>query len=407
MNPSTRPQPTRASLRGALALRDLHCRLCHQTADLDAVAVALRSIPPDAWTLFLAADCSALWLGRLLRERDLLRRLPPATRDVFLTAESVEMQRVLTARSMLRMLDDAARESGVRAVILKGGVAAVEPEWLPVDLGDVDVEVAAEDAERYWNALLARGWHCDSRHEVSVAEMAAHDAFMAMYPPGVTMNVDFHQRAPWPSSQEVVQDPLVPLHGFAALDRRRGASAVAALLRHAVIKHPHRRGHLRDVLLIAQYVRELADEERRTLVEHLGDDAYAPELGALYTQALDLAQGKAPRFGPETLRFVAAKYAMLIDGVHRQTQWFPAWRSVALVALERPPIRRSRYVTELIAALRLESASPLMRTARHRGLLPARAMWLLRLGYRAVLVAAVALYGPVLRLRARSSALTP
>lgn len=392
----------RATLREALALRERCLTLWSRTAELSDDEQLIASAPGHVWHLLLAAECCALSLGRMLRERGTLRGWASETIAILAAAEAREMQRVLAARNVLRLLDDAARESDVRVVILKGGVAAAEPSWQPVDLGDVDILVAAEDGERFWATLLRRGWRCAPGHAISFAEMASHDAFMAIYPPELGISVDFHQRAPQGGTP---RSPLQvrALHGFGALDRQTGPDVTLAMLRHSVVDHPFRRGHLRDVLLIAQFVRELRDGERLSLAERLASDPYSRELEEMYVQASASADGRPlARDSRPTSRFVAAKYASVLQAGRGRTSRFPAWMPLTLIALERSPIRRTRYLEEVRQALALSPSSPLMRTATHHGVLPARLTWLLRVAYRMSLVALVAVWGPVVRRRLAS-----
>ena len=147
------------------------------------------------------------------------RRLPSETMDIIASAESREMQRVLAARHVLRMVDEAGREAGVRVIVLKGGIAAGEPAWEAVDLGDVDIMVVAENAERVWQTLVRRGWRCAPGHDIDFADMASHDAFMSIYPPGIGVHVDFHQ---WKRDGSIaggtrdVEPRVVPMHAWPA-----------------------------------------------------------------------------------------------------------------------------------------------------------------------------------------------
>ena len=67
------------------------------------------------------------------------------------------------------------------------------------------------------------------------------------------------------------------LTGYQALRRPIGAAAVVLLLEHSVVQHPHRRGHLRDLALLTDALRECSDVERAALSSRLGGLRFEPE----------------------------------------------------------------------------------------------------------------------------------
>src|SRR5215472_16643264 len=86
-------------------------------------------VPTQAWRLFLRAERCAVALSTRA-EGD----APP----ILHAAATVELQRILSARAQIEDLGRSAAATGLRVVVLKGGLLALSSGHA-VDLDDVDV----------------------------------------------------------------------------------------------------------------------------------------------------------------------------------------------------------------------------------------------------------------------------
>ncbi len=68
--------------------------------------------------------------------------------------------------------------------------------------------------------------------------------------PGGT-KVEVHRRVEYASGGGVPDDEVRALFGFRTLRHGVGPETVLSILRHSVVSHPHRRGHLRDLVLLS------------------------------------------------------------------------------------------------------------------------------------------------------------
>ena len=407
--------PDRAShvrrLRDALALRTAVLQYLAAPRDERAVD-ALRTATPVAWSVFLRHECCALPIVSRLRADGLLSRFEPAVQESLSVAEASELQRVLAARSIVRDLDAIGEPAGVRFILLKGGALAADPARPPVDLGDVDVLTAPESTERAWNALLVNGWSPHASGLTPTDEVGQRPHFAPLRNSRHQLPLELHARFDYgPSAPDVDLAPeTTPLGGYRAIDRLVGVRAIAATLRHSVVVHPHRRGHLRDLFLLAELLRELEPDQLQQLERELQEDAERVELLAMLAQARALSRGEALA-DPDALRpFVAYKYAVDTGTSRLLATSSPGWNTWSHLPLERASVRRAAYGRLLRGSTEpiLLDWSPLghpvlgARLARVVGL-----PRLVRVGRRVALVIALIAVGGMIRRHVAALTSTP
>lgn len=358
-------------------------------------ADALADASEAAWRLFLRAECCASALGAALRRQGWAERLAPGARAALARAESRELQRVLAARAQLRTLDALAAERGLAPVVLKGG-AAVGAGAI-ADLGDLDLADDAAGCRALDAALRARGY--------GPAAPAGNDGawshvFGPQLPPLAGpdgLPVELHVRADGAAADDR-RSPLIP--GCRALRREVGAAPLFELVRHAVVQHPHRRGHLRDLVVIAELAARCTAEEVARARARCQADRYAPELVAMLEQALALAAG-TPIPEPEaTRRIVARKYALALGREAWLSRAIPRWGPrLAFVAVDRRALRRHELGALLRDASRRHGGYALPALARRAPRLAAVVAALAARAYRLAVAGVVIGAGPLVRRR--------
>jgi hypothetical protein len=160
-----------------------------------------------------------------------------------------------------------------------------------------------------------------------------------------------------------------------------------------VVKHPFRRGHLRDLVLLAGEIRDdvvdVGEIERA-----LAADRYARELIDMLRQVQAMHDHARPSDAHATRRFVAWKYGSMLAPNRAFREWIPGWMAFSVRVLERPRIRRREYRRLLSHGFGAVPAdSPLRRTAvgRRLGGVSRLALPLARFAYRLGLIALVVL----------------
>ena len=331
-------------VRDALVLRDALLRYLSSPRDARAVD-GLLVATPAAWALLLRLECCALPLVARLRADGVLDRLEAKARACLASAEAAEMQRVLAARLLVRDLDVIGERSGVRFTVLKGGALAADATRQPVDLGDVDVLTAPESTEQAWQALLANGWSPRPSGLTPIDALGERPHYAPLVSQRHQLPLELHARFEYglPPAHEGEVLSSTPMAGYRTIERLAGVRAIAATLRHSVVVHPHRRGHLRDLFLLTELLRELDDREMNALERELRGDIQSIELLAMLAQARALSRGE-PLADPPALRpFVAFKYAVEERTSRLLGIGSPGWNTWSHVVLERPVVRRVEY----------------------------------------------------------------
>jgi len=356
-------------VRHALSLRSAVLGVLAAREERVETWEALQRAPEDAWRILLTCDCCALPLAARLRSGGALAQLPAAIQALIAQRETAELQRVLAARRLLDELDRVSAELSIPFVVLKGGALAAESERAPLDLGDVDVLIPSDAAVDVWRALSDRSWRLKSGEAMPASpERSDVNHLPALVSPSGGFAVELHtsldygSRAPAPRTL-----PTRPLKDRRSLQRLIGPDGVVTALRHSVIKHPHRRGHLRDLLLLQDTLGEDAVKVE-DVAREIASDRYAPELHDMLRQADALARGEEPNDTDATARFVAWKYATQINRRGLLGALIPGWTGVSYIPLERPEVRRPALAAQLRYAFgAVPPDSPFRATARDSG----------------------------------------
>lgn len=260
------PNADNADLVAALRLRRWALRLL-----LDADGGAPPSASPAAWLRLLRTEGCAAPLATRLRSTG--RPLPSDVEAVLRERETVEVQRVLSARGQLRRIAALAGAHGWPAMVLKGGVEVASGTVL--DLADVDVLLHPAAAEALSAALGERGLRAVGRRASHRIEQRVEEDAVQVE---IHTGVPGFGTAPWRRA--------APLEAEPRLLRMHPADHLHYLVVHAATQHPERRGRIRDLLLIRAAARRatadaalrerLTDAERTTLDLALGDGSRDP-----------------------------------------------------------------------------------------------------------------------------------
>jgi hypothetical protein len=382
----------------ARAAIDLRRRVVAVISSGETSLKALSRDSAEAWRVFLAAECCALPLAAELRRRGLADRLDVVAREALRSAELRETKRVLAARTTLDALDAIGGRLGVPIIALKGGEAIAVRDTSAFDLGDVDILVGASAVQRLWNALKDQGW-APTREAIIPGMETDLNHFEPLIPPGAGLPVELHRDIRYGQSGSF-SPSYERIDGRAALHRLNRLDAARLMLWHSVVQHPHRRGHLRDLFMLAGVVRGLPSRDREALEASVTADPFAPELGEMLAAARYFGTSDGIELSSTTERFVAWKYATLLRVDWVVDEILPGWTALGHLPLERRAIRSQMLRAEVRRAF-----GPVPRESRFRpgwsGRLPARAQiaigWLARLAGRLTMVALLRLAGGRLR----------
>lgn len=244
------------------------------------------AVDAGAWRLFLRVDACAMPLRNALRAAGVEARGGEGELD---RAAVTESQRVLSARAQVATVDALAAREGWRIAVLKGGVTLQGSP--PLDVGDLDLLVDPANAPALLAALQAAGYAAYGEDHAAPGSRDHHYAPRWM-PRSVPVEVHFRIGEMDPRAD--LLGAAVPLEGARALLRLAPGDHLRHLLLHTVVHHPHRRGRLRDLLLIAAAVREAGPGETEAASSSLSAHPFAPQLGETLDAALALAAGRVP-----------------------------------------------------------------------------------------------------------------
>lgn len=232
---------------------------------------------PPAWRLFLEAErCALPLLGAL--ERSSAPRPEAAAVAALRERAALEARRVLSVRSQLSEVGRVAVGRGLEVVVLKGAVPLARGEP-PLALGDLDLLVRPEAVGALEAALREAGYrarvHGAPAHHLPPRGKAGHAP------------VEIHR------SLEKTGEPVPE-----AVWRRTGAIPGGSGLRclapedqlwhvlvHSVGHHLHRRGRLRDLLLVRGAVRRCGPEGRRAVDARISAHPFREALAAQLAMA--------------------------------------------------------------------------------------------------------------------------
>jgi hypothetical protein len=262
----------------------------------------MPSVSLDAWAFFLAAETCPRSLSARLGSS--ASALPADARDVLQRAARAEVQRVMAARAQLVVIDELAERLGVEPVVLKGGVHAADGGEA-FDLGDLDLLLQSADVAVFGRALLD---HAGYVYDPRFGQYKIED--------GIT--VELHDGLEVGYGRDVVGGmESQALRGFRRLRRLSPAAHVSYCIQHTTTKHPLRRGHLRDLLLVADALDDCSPSELDAVQRALSSAASRALYAATFAVArLMQVHGSATvRMSDPFMRIAAGKYAMAL--------WFP------------------------------------------------------------------------------------
>ena len=378
------------AIRRALTLRAPALALLagRPLTDADRAALGAGAV---AWHVFLTAECCAAPLACALRRAGAWNLLAPEARFAIAAAEARELQRALAARAQLAELDALAVALGVMPIVLKGGACIAE--GATVDLGDLDLLVTGDVADLLARALVARGHARTTDGDETKLQIDGR------------LPVELHTSLPYgrvpvaPPADVSGAPSIAPLAAYRALRRLVGAPALMMLLRHCVLHHPSRRGHLRDLVVIAEALGRCTEDEVAAVARTCASDAHGPELSDTLALALALHTGAAIVDPPAVRRSAAHKYLFALGTWTRTVRVAPRWPTLLCAALDRPAARRAPLWNALVSGS--DQSSPWSCGSIGRGAprLTAAVVAPLRVIYRAGLVLCAVAAGPFARRR--------
>ncbi len=343
------------------------------------------------------AESCALPLVDALRRHGVFEQLGARVIAALTAAQIEETQRVMAAKIVMRELDDIASSASTRVLVLKGAVRlAGSTDEPPIDLGDIDVLVTPEQAAPLWSTLVAHGWTPHAGITATDGRDLESNHYAPLYSPLHGFALEVHESLEYGMGEDFA--PRIgrrALAGFSSLDRPAGVANILALLSHAVVKHPFRRGHLRDLVLIAGELRALSVDETRIVRSEIASSSHAPELTAMLEQCLALRDAQKLFDTPDTLRHVALKYLTTL-GYGAWLNRIPGRIAYLHAALERPEIRRDFFSSELRHLAGIGATGTYFDRLRDRIRVPVVGFlvgWIGRLAFQGGLVGSVALLG--------------
>jgi len=366
----------------------------------------LKHTSAEAWSLFLRMECCALPLLARFRADRLFSELVESHRVVLDSAATSEMQRVLAARLILRELDAVCDAARLRIIVLKGGAHAADARLEALDLGDVDVLAREGESNVVWRAMLAHGWGPTNAGVDPSVALGDRIHFAPLQSTRHALRVEVHERFSYGDERTVGGEmQTVPITGTRALDRPVGVNAVLATLAHSVIKHPYRRGHIRDLVLLSAALTSLAPAELSEVRKRVAAHDYALELLDMLEQASAFAdRGRHIEDTPRTLAFVTWKYAAGAGTSRIVSASLPGWENLSYLPLERPRIRRAAYRHQLRYAVQRVPLDSPIREMSGLGARVAHSLGLARLArsiYRLTVVGVLIVAAPLLRRHVR------
>lgn len=331
--------------RQALALRSLGLHLlAAPPARLPATMLERAgAAPPDAWDLFLRAERFAAPLRRRLAGAGLEASLPAPARETLVRNATADVQRFLSAGAQVRSLAALAADRGWTLVLLKGG-AAVAAGCEPLNLGDLDILVHAEDAVPVVRALESRGYLAGGA-DAAVGSRGVQHLGARSTPGAIGVEVHFSVHALEPVREAI--ERAVPA-GVSGAYRLAPADELWHLLCHSTLQHLERRGQLREVLLLAGALQRAAPHERAAVEARAARHPHAAVLGRALEMAAAAAHGRPP---PDRFPEMAAGRCLWHAALDRASLANPRSRRDILDLWRRLPAARAALNGAFFASL--------------------------------------------------------
>lgn len=338
--------------RDTLLLRAFALSILARQSPSAILLAHAREASDAAWSLLLQAETCAVPLARALRERSDAGLLPDRVQTLIAHRELVERQRIMMGRWQLGRIDALACEAGLRVCVIKGGVLLGD-DRRAVDLGDIDLLVRPEDTHVMCNVLRTLGME----QELAPWESPKH--LVSFVGEGL-LPVEIHPRVPYGPGMTELQMNDRPLAGYAAIHRWTGSNAVLAILMHSLEHHPHRCGHLRDLVVVADALGDLGAADEAALEARVGDLPAHRAIVDMLRLADAVRRGTAPIDSGRMRAVAAQKYAdLLTPRSARFARFFRARPLARYLPSVMPP--RARFLllfARLRGALRTPSWQP-------------------------------------------------
>jgi hypothetical protein len=268
-------------VREALLLRRWALGVLFHSAD-PAATRELAGCTGKAWKLMLDVELCALPLLSALKAD--IGEIPEEGLRVLRAQASLEIRSALSARQQCAEIGRMAKARGWSLVALKGVCPPLKGSG-SVGLADVDLLCSSEGLDEVRAALLGMGYREDGKaaahHVPSLVKDGGLPLELHFAIPGVTPPYDV-----WSG---VERDP-----GGSGLFFLRPVDQVWHLLVECVVHHPHRRGRLRDLWLLAAAAGECSEGDLREVEARIASNPYAEPLRALLEMAIEAAAGRAP-----------------------------------------------------------------------------------------------------------------
>jgi hypothetical protein len=308
-------------------------------------------VAPTAWPFFLAAEsCARSIASRLGNDA---ARLPTDARTALEAAARDEVQRVMAARAQLFTIDALAERCGVDPVVLKGGLHAVDGGE-SFDLCDVDLLLPPAQLATLQHEMTARGGYT---YDAALDQLSVDR--------GIIVELHDHLEVGH-RTDDAGRGATRPLPRFRRLRGLTPADHLIYCIQHTTTKHPMRRGHLRDALLLADAMDDCSVTELQSVKSALG----VLPIGAVYLAALEFSAALSSHHSqdapaPDPFAHIAAsKYAT--------SKWFPKG-SMATLPIQfdhvaqfvSPPGEWSALVRGYLAADYASSRGDFPAVARH------------------------------------------
>jgi hypothetical protein len=190
-----------------------------------------------------------------------------------------ETQRVLSAGEQLAAIARLSRERGWKPVALKSARLAIGPPRF--DLYDMDLLLEGADGDALVATLRERGYR----------EVGATASTVTLAPSRAGVPVDLHRALEPPPDPSGFRDRAAPLEELAGVWRLAPADHLAHHLAHMTIRHPERRGRIRDLLILADGLSELSPGEREELPRRVARPAERTAVAATIAAAERIAAG--------------------------------------------------------------------------------------------------------------------
>ena len=279
-----------ALVRDTIVFRKQALALLTGAIDSRTFVDATSQTGARVWRFFLAAEACATPLRS--RIGAWIHSLRPEIKVILDESCAAELQRMLAADMQLRLIDRAAVLSDTAPIVLKGAVPIAEGKHA-FDLGDVDLLVLRDELDPLRRTLIALGASADGELRFQG-----------------TLKTELHSKLDYgPGVVAASSVAARPLSRFARLRRLENVAHAAYVTQHCTTHHVERRGNSRDLMLLADVLRDFSADEIEQLRAQLNAlpdrDLYARFLN----RALAASREEGVNDDPQTALVVAAHYA--------------------------------------------------------------------------------------------------